>query len=116
MKGFVWSSLQHGPAGHKVYALVDSRGPEVFYVGCSYNLYQRMHDHRAGNTTNLAMKLRAADIKASGATMDMVILERTEDLAREPAWIDFFRPYGLMNSIEHQSPARPTKRALPLAA
>lgn len=79
-----------------VYGLVDPRGPEVFYVGCTSRLDCRFAEHvRQGSAK---VKTRIQGILSQGLKPSMVILEYTADALREFVWIDLLLPLGLVNS------------------
>lgn len=81
---------------YTIYGLVDPRGPELFYVGCTSRLESRFAEHvRQGSNK---IKKRTQDILRHGLKPSMVILEHTSDALREFIWIDRLLPLGLVNS------------------
>ena len=84
-----------------IYGLIDPRGPELFYVGCTAKPSARLRRHRNLRSTSAGKKLKARirAIKHSGNQLEMVILEQTEDSPREYAWIAFFDHLGLANTV-----------------
>ena len=84
----------------KVYALVDPRGPEIFYVGCTISPRNRLRQHirNRGRVVNSSLGHRIAEMKAENFRPSMVVLERTKYPQREQFWIEYLRPYGLLNS------------------
>jgi hypothetical protein len=95
--------MQHGPE-YKIYALVDPRGPEIFYVGCTYRPGGRLANHIFNKNGKRAASPecgeRIAEILEAGVKPNMVILEITEDFMREEDWIEFFRHLGLTNRVK----------------
>lgn len=84
-------------AGYKVYGLVDPRGPEIFYIGCTVDPKGRLENHLREVRMGEARE-RLAELKALNLVPSLVLLEHTMDSMREQAWIEFFRPYGIVNS------------------
>ena len=95
-----------------IYGLIDPRGPELFYVGCTAKPSARLRKHRC-NASKLAgkkLRERIRAIKQSDGLPQMVILERTDDRLREYAWIQFFAHLGLVNTVRQAGTTRTAKR------
>jgi hypothetical protein len=86
-----------------IYGLVDPEGPELFYVGCTANLRERMRRHRYSPASkHIAKKLsaRVQKIRAKGNKLGYVLLELGCDPVRELEWIKFFADLlGLVNTL-----------------
>ena len=75
-----------------VYGLIDPRGPELIYVGCTVDTTRRLHRHACARyAVNPAVGKRTAELKTAGLKPTMVYLEYTLDSKRELDWIEFMR-------------------------
>jgi len=88
--------------GYVIYALVDPRGPEVFYIGCTVQPKQRLQKHTR-RSESPKVRERVAELKALGLVPSIVILEHTKDVLREQVWIEFFGPWGIVNDPPYTS-------------
>ena len=95
-----------------IYGLIDPRGPELFYVGCTAKPSARLRKHRC-NASKLAgkkLRERIRAIKQSDGLPQMVILERTDDRLREYAWIQFLAHLGLVNTVRQAGTPHTAKK------
>ena len=96
--------------GPVVYALVDPRVPEIFYVGYSCDPKHRLKSHSClSDPVSKDLRARIAEMKQNNAEPAMVILEKTTSIYREDCWIVFLREQG-MNLLNKRVPyAGPTR-------
>ena len=103
---------QQRPASEKytIYGMIDTRlsdcfRAELFYIGCTTQTMVKRLAHHVKPTTSSrrAVKERIREILDAGMRPAMVILERTDDPARERVWIEYFiaQRMPLVNTVYH---------------
>lgn len=91
--GGYYQSVPAYPAGQKVYALVDPRSDNIYYVGRSNNPERRLRDHLqgGGQKTNTDMDAWIAELRDAEMLPRLITLEDVQDpqmvLEREARWI-----------------------------
>lgn len=110
-----------GPEKFTVYALIDTRisdvyRAEMFYIGCTSQspATRLMHHIKAARNgardqNGRAVKVRIREVLDAGMRPALVILERTNDPARERVWIEYFLAHTmpLVNTAHHAASSAP---------
>lgn len=82
---------------HCVYALIDPRSDELFYIGQTSDLARRRGEHQEG--TDQLSGLRVRQIRIAGFVPHVIVLERCRDMASalsaEIFWIELARARGM---------------------
>lgn len=82
---------------HCVYAVVDPRTDEVFYIGQTSDLSRRRAEHQDGTDQLSGLKVR--QIRIAGFVPHVIVLERCRDMASalsaEIFWIELSRSRGM---------------------
>ena len=93
-----------------VYALLDPRTKDVFYVGSTNNLHRRWKQHRAADSIqNMELHEHLLSIREKGCTPLFAVLEKVAEierrLEREKQWVSFFKDLEihLFNSEKYGS-------------
>jgi hypothetical protein len=85
-----------------IYGLIDPRGPDLFYIGCtSQTVPKRLAHHvkvaygdsRQQNGRKVKARIRA--ILDAGLRPQYVTIERTADAASERTWIEYCEACGI---------------------
>ena len=88
-----------------IYGLVNPKTNEVFYIGCTQDLAQRLSAHcsKSNHLGHSGRRVKAY-VRSLGQIPKTVILERTENPHREMAWIEYFSVLGILNTAHNPSP------------
>ena len=80
-----------------IYGLVDPMLMELFYIGSTKNLSNRLYKHRElnNNARTKELQQRIEQILRTGFKPQIVVLERTSIAQRESDWIQFFSKQGI---------------------
>jgi hypothetical protein len=101
-----------------IYGLVDPRGPELFYVGRTNHLPRRLSVHIGdaqpnnkrfydSGTGSRIVKDRIRAVIDAGQRLAHVVLELTDDPARELVWMDYLRAQGVALLNKNRPEYRP---------
>lgn len=105
-----------------IYALMDTRNSDIFYIGASGNPRDRIHQHKQqakweGGKAKNATQLYIRDVLTTGGDVQMMFIERVSTVEqaeeREAFWIScyYLAGYPLTNvqKVEREFDANPHK-------